>query len=181
MDFFCFHRDRAGAGLLRDDLREEHWSYMDRFADRLIARGPTFGTDGSVSGSVHIVRVAGPAAARAFALDEPYWQAGVFRDVMLRRWDDLLGRTMWEFPNPRADAPRFLVIGLGGQRVGQPQDPDAVIACGGLLSDSGGARLGTAALVQADDAGAARAVLGADDGAEPEVHRWDFGGRPDPE
>jgi uncharacterized protein YciI len=31
MEFFCYHRDRPGSVTLRDELREEHWSYMDRY------------------------------------------------------------------------------------------------------------------------------------------------------
>ena len=26
MEFFCYHRDRPGSVLLRDELLEEHWS-----------------------------------------------------------------------------------------------------------------------------------------------------------
>ena len=37
-------------------------------------------------GSVHIVDLPDPAAARAFAFDEPNYQGGAYRDVMVRRW-----------------------------------------------------------------------------------------------
>lgn len=107
MEFFCYHRDRPGSLELRDQLLEEHWSYMDLFAAQMIARGPTFAADGDTpSGSVHIVDLPDAAAARAFAFDEPNYQAGVYRDVLLRRWRNLLGRTMWDFPvaPPRATA-----------------------------------------------------------------------------
>jgi hypothetical protein len=30
VEFFCYHRDRPGSVTLRDELLEEHWSYMDR-------------------------------------------------------------------------------------------------------------------------------------------------------
>jgi hypothetical protein len=53
------------------------------------------------------------AAARAFAFDEPNYQAGVYRDVLLRRWRNLLGRTMWDFPGGRDGGRRFLVLALG--------------------------------------------------------------------
>ncbi|MEV4463568.1 YciI family protein [Micromonospora echinofusca] len=57
MEFFCYHRDRSGSLPLRKELREEHWSYMDRYAAQMIARGPTFAPDGRTpTGSVHIVR-----------------------------------------------------------------------------------------------------------------------------
>ncbi|WP_233508006.1 YciI family protein [Spongiactinospora gelatinilytica] len=87
MRFFCYHRDRPGSAALRDELLEEHWSYMDRYAAGMIARGPTFGRGGeTATGGVHIVDLPDVAAARAFAFDEPNYQAGVYRDVLLRRW-----------------------------------------------------------------------------------------------
>jgi uncharacterized protein YciI len=183
MEFFCYHRDRPGSMPLRDALREEHWSYMDGFAAQLIARGPTFTEDGDAfiaTGSVHIVDVPDPAAARAFAFEEPNYQAGVYRDVLLRRWRNALGRTMWEFPGGRTDADRYLVLGLGAGQAADTEvapDADGLIAYGPLLSDSGAAWLGTAVLVQAPDPGAASAVLASDRYASVEVHRWDYGGR----
>ncbi len=89
MEFFCYHRDRLGSGALRRELLEEHRSYMDRYATEMIARGPTY-ADGTVTGSVHIVDLPGPGAARSFAFDEPGYQAGVYRDVLLRRWRNVL-------------------------------------------------------------------------------------------
>ena len=55
---------------------------------------------------------------------------------------------------------------------------DDLIAYGPLLSDDGAAWLGTAALLQAPDAGAARGLLPVERYAAIEVHHWDFGGRP---
>jgi uncharacterized protein len=103
VEFFCYHRDRPGSGRLREELTERHWSYMDGYQARMIARGPTLAGDGETpTGSVHIVDLPEPAAARAFAFDEPNYQAGVYRDVLLRRWRNPLGRTVWEFPGGRA-------------------------------------------------------------------------------
>jgi uncharacterized protein YciI len=180
MEFFCYHRDRPGSSALREGLVEAHWSYMDQYEKELIARGPTF--VGEVpTGSVHIVDLPDPAAARAFAFDEPNYQAGAYRDVLIRRWRNLLGRTMWDFPGGRTGGNRYLVLGLG-----QPADPSGepvpaergeLIAYGPLLSDDGATWLGTVALVRAPDADAARAVLTADRYADVEVHDWEFGGR----
>jgi uncharacterized protein YciI len=182
MEFLCYHRDRVGSAALRDELLEAHWSYMDRYAAEMIARGPTLTDDGeTATGSVHILDLPDPAAARAFAFDEPNYQAGVYRDVLLRRWRNLLGRTMWEFPGGRSGGNRYLVLGLGS---GSPADADDVlsgredfIAYGPLLSDSGDIWLGTAALVRAPDPFAARAILTPERYAEIEVHNWQFGGR----
>ncbi|MEU6140818.1 YciI family protein [Streptomyces sp. NPDC047081] len=181
MEFFCYHRDRVGSLALREELGEAHWSYMDRFEAELIARGPTFGVDGETpTGSVHIVDLPDPAAARAFAFDEPNYQAGVYRDVLLRRWRNLLGRTMWEFPGGRSGGNRYLVLGFGSGEAADldvPADKDEIVAYGPLLSDDGARWLGTAALVRASDADKARALLTAERYADIEVHEWEFGGR----
>lgn len=179
MEFFCYHRDRPGSEPLREELIEAHWSYMDRFEAELIARGPTF--VGEVpTGSVHIVDLPDATAARAFAFDEPNYQAGVYRDVLLRRWRNTLGRTMWEFPGSRDGDDHYLVLGLGAGPAADldlPTDRDGLIGYGPLLSDDGETWLGTAALVQAPDPDTARATLTPERYADIEVHAWTFGGR----
>jgi uncharacterized protein len=182
VEFFCYHRDRPGSVALREQLGEQHWSYMDRYQAEMIARGPTLAADGDTpSGSVHILNLPGPAAARAFAFDEPNYQAGVYRDVLLRRWRNLLGRTMWDFPGGPDGGNRYLVLGLGtGQAadLAVPPGQHELIAYGPLLSDSGATWLGTALLIRAPDPDKARSVLTRDRYADIEVHSWQFGGRP---
>lgn len=180
MEFLCYHRDRPGSGPLRDELLEAHWSYMDGFAAGMIARGPTLADDmDTATGSVHILDLPDVAAARAFVFDEPNYQAGVYRDVLLRRWRNTLGRTMWEFPGGRTGGKRYLVIGLGEGAAADLAVPElaGLIAYGPLLADDGETWLGTAALLRAPDADAARAVLSRDRYADIEVHNWQFGGR----
>ena len=178
MEFFCYHRDRPGSGALRDELLEKHWTYMDQYDKELIARGPTF-TDDIATGSVHIVDLPDAAAARAFAFDEPNYQAGVYRDVMVRRWRNLLGRTMWEFAGGRKGGNRYLVLGLGADSSEDsvPADDEDLVAYGPLLSDDGAAWLGTAALIRAAGPAEARAILDPARYAHIEVHNWEFGGR----
>lgn len=180
MEFLCYHRDRTGSLPLRHELLEDHWSYMDRFAEEMIARGPTLDDDGAPTGSMHIVDLPDPTAARAFAFEEPGYQAGVYRDVLLRRWRNLLGRTMWDFPGGRTGGNRYLVLGLGTGEAADlavPADRDELIAYGPLLSDDGATWLGTAALLRVPDRETARAVLTPDRYAHIEVHAWQFGGR----
>jgi uncharacterized protein YciI len=179
MEFFCYHRDRPGSGALREALLEAHWTYMDHFEQELIARGPTFADDDTATGSVHIVDLPDAAAARAFAFDEPNYQAGVYRDVLVRRWRNLLGRTMWEFPGGRKGGNRYVVLGLGAgsSEESVPADREELIAYGPLLSDDGAAWLGTTALVRAVGPAEARAIFDAARYAHIEVHSWEFGGR----
>ncbi|HEY5846449.1 MAG TPA: YciI family protein [Microlunatus sp.] len=181
MEFLCYHRDRPGATALRNELVHDHWSYMDRYAAEMIARGPTLDGTKTATGSLHIVDLADSAAARAFALDEPGYQAGVYRDVLLRRWRNELGRTMWDFAGGRTEGNRYLVLGLGAGRPADLAVPDNrkdLIAYGPLLSDDGTSWLGTAMLIRAAAPEAARAVLTEHRYAIIEVHNWQFGGRP---
>ncbi|GGO48475.1 hypothetical protein GCM10012287_23560 [Streptomyces daqingensis] len=139
------------------------------------------GAGGDPTGSVHVVDLPGPEAARAFAFDEPGYQTGVYRDVLLRRWRNLLGHTMWDFPGGRSGGSRCLVLGLGAGEAADtavPPDRDELIAYGPLLSDDGGTWVGTAVLLRAPGGAAARAVLTPDAYAEVGVHSWQFGGRP---
>jgi len=180
MEFFCYHRDRAGSTPLRSRMVEEHWSYMDQFAETMVARGPTFTSDGALTGSVHILDLPDLAAARAFAFEEPCYQAGAYRDVMLRRWRPTLGGTMWDFPGGDAERNRYLVLGFSPEpatEVDRPTPRDDLIACGHLLSDDGVRVLGAAVLLEAQDATEAGGVLPEDRYVGIEVHQWRFGGR----
>jgi len=86
MPFYVHARDRPGVGAELLDLAEAHWAYMDRFAGRLILRGPTLSDDGTNhTGSVHIVDLADRASAERFATEEPYWLAGLYRQVTTAR------------------------------------------------------------------------------------------------
>ncbi|WP_406031919.1 YciI family protein [Nocardioides sp. NBC_00163] len=180
MEFFCYHRDRPGSTPLRTEMVEEHWAYMDRFAARMIARGPTFTSDETLTGSVHILDLPDATAARAFAFEEPGYQAGAYRDVLLRRWHNTLGRTMWDFGDGRTDRNRYLVLGFCEPTPDDIDLPDGneLIACGPLLSDDGAAVLGAAVLLETTSAGDAQQTLSPARFAAIEVHQWDFGGRP---
>jgi uncharacterized protein len=93
MPFYVHAQDKPGVGTELLDLAEAHWSYMDRFADRLILRGPTLSDDGAEhTGSVHVVNLADRASAERFANEEPYWQAGLYRQIMTVRTVVLLHR-----------------------------------------------------------------------------------------
>ena len=200
MDYFFYGRDVPDSESLRLEVTEAHWSFMDGYADAMIARGPTLSADRmSATGSMHIVELPDAAAAQRFAFTEPYFRAGIFRDVMIRRWHNSLGGTMWDFDGSAFDDPRFLVIGHGNSDMDAARDAllddrrgyfvehgynERFIARGPLLSDDGKLWAGSVMLVEMSDRGALEAML-ADEPfiraglyAEVEIHDWQFGGRP---
>jgi uncharacterized protein YciI len=192
MDFFVYSRDAPGTEALRDDeaLLEEHWSYMDGFADAMIARGPTLAPDReAATGSLHVLGLPSVAAATEFVEREPNNRAGVYAEHRIWVFDNLLGRTMWEFAG-QAGEPRFLIIAHSGGAQAiptatmptRPELRERVILYGTLAEPASGELTGVAVALQAPDKDAAMALLRdggmrLDELPVLEVHDWEFGGR----
>jgi hypothetical protein len=135
---------------------------MDRFAAGMIARGPTLGADRETwTGSLHILDLPSADAAREFVEREPYNRAGLFAHHTIRPFENLLGRTMWEFPGG-SDDPRFLVF--TDDRVSLPRE--RLIIHGRLRSPDGV----VCALQARTREEVARLLSG-------EILDWEFGGR----
>jgi uncharacterized protein YciI len=197
VDFFVYSRDAPGAEVLRDDagLLEEHWSYMDGFGDAMIARGPTLASDReTATGSLHVLGLPSVAAATEFVEQEPNNRAGVYAEHALWLFENLLGRTMWDFTGD-AREPRFLVIAHAGHDQSTPVSPrpaplvalgaelrERLIVYGTLTEPSSREAVGVALALQAPDRDTAVALLrdgrsGLDAFPGIEVHDWEFGGR----
>jgi uncharacterized protein len=197
LEFFVYSRDACGTEALRDDdeLLEEHWSYMDQFAASMIARGPTFGPDREkATGSLHVVGLPSVDAVHEFVAREPNNRAGVYAEHSVWRFENLLGRTMWEFPGA-ADKPKFLIIAHshGSPETaasGWPVPPESLstelrkqlIVYGALRTLDDAELVGFALAVEARDRQAVDTLL--DQGragltacTSIEIHDWEFGGR----
>ena len=192
-----YSRYAPGTEALRDDddLLEAHWSYMDRFAASMIARGPTFGPDRkTVTGSLHIVGLPSVDAVHEFVAREPNNRAGLYGKHSVWRFENLLGRTMWEFPGA-ADEPRFLIIAhthdspeAAARERPVPWETlstelrKQLIVYGALRALDDAALEGVALAVQARDRQAAELLLergraGLTVFPSIEIHKWEFGGR----
>jgi hypothetical protein len=197
LDFFVYSRDAPGAAALRDDdeLLEEHWAYMDGFAESMIARGPTLGTDReTATGSLHVLGLQNVNAAHEFVAREPNSRAGIYAEHSVWRFENLLGRTMWEFSGV-AEEPRFLIIarsrrdditGESGRLVRpgslSPELRERLILYGALTSLQDAELVGVALAVQAPEREAVDALLeeprlGLNAFRDIEIHDWEFGGR----
>ena len=181
MDFFVYSRDAPGTAALRDDdaLLERHWSYMDAFAQSMIARGPTLGPDReTATGSLHVLGLPGVEAVHEFVAREPNQRAGLYAEHSLWRFEDLLGRTMWEFPCAAEGEPKFLIIARGRGPVPlaslSAELRERLILYGALSALDDAAPVGVALAVQARNRDAVGALL---EQGGAEIHDWDFGGR----
>ena len=83
----------------RTQSRPDHWQYFDDHADNFIARGATYSDDmETFSSSVLFVKFDEWEAVRAFIEKEPHNRNGVYKDVIIRRWNKGIERTQAEFP-----------------------------------------------------------------------------------
>jgi uncharacterized protein len=190
VDFFVYSRDAANTAHLRDDqeLLEEHWSYMDMFAESMIARGPTLDTDReTATGSLHVLGLPNADAAREFVAREPNNRAGVYGEHSVWRFENLLGRTMREFSGQPAES-RFLIIGRS--HLGRPMAAESLptelrqrlVLYGALTTLDGAEPVGVGLALQAPDRAAVDALIGDERTGLPAfsdivVHDWEFGGR----
>jgi uncharacterized protein len=176
-------------------LLEEHWSYMDRFAASMIARGPTFATDReTVTGSLHVLGLPSVNAVHEFVAREPNERAGIYAEHLVWRFENLLGRTMWEFPNA-ADEPKFLIIAhshgtaeTAARRRPVPVESlstelrEQLIVYGTLRTLDDAASVGLTLAVQSQDRQTVHTLLeqgraGLTAFPSLEIHDWEFGGR----
>lgn len=166
---------------------------MDAFADRMTARGPTLSPDRQRwTGSLHVVDLPDARAAEAFAVNDPYHRAGMFTARLIRRFDNLLGRTMWDFSREGLDLP-FLVIAdgegeSGGRSPGNEEAPPApalaerLVVRGALRPVRGTQPSGIVLALVAPDRDAVRSLIADEPAplgghARPQIHAWEFGGR----
>ncbi len=200
MEYFFYCRDVANSGALRKANVEAHWTFMDAYANAFIARGPTLADDWvRQTGSMHIVDLPNSEAARVFAYEEPHYKIGVYqRDVLMRRWRNVLGGTMWDFKGDLDHNKRFLVIAHGKSGVGATRKrlldehhhyfidkgyiPHFIVR-GPLLADDGSDWMGSAMIVEFPNRAAVEAMLASEPFTKAglyekiEIHNWRFGGR----
>lgn len=166
---------------------------MDGFADGMTARGPTLGPDRKTwTGSVHVVDLPDPKAARDFVAHEPYNQAGLFEEHLVWRFANVLGRTIWQFADAE-DEPRFLVLAHPTTHIPQevipvpladlpPELRKRLILYGELRDLDDDEPAGVALAVQAPtretlDAQLEEASTLLAHCDDLEIHDWEFGGR----
>lgn len=77
---------------LRAANRPAHLAYLEGAGDRLKLAGPFKDENGNPAGSMLLIEAASETAARLFADNDPYRQAGVFDRVDIRPFSAILGQ-----------------------------------------------------------------------------------------
>ena len=91
MRFVIFAEDRPDGLELRLATRPTHLEYMSGF--NTVVAGPILDDEGNPCGSMIVVELDSLAAARAFAENDPYNEAGLFERVSVREFKTVVWPT----------------------------------------------------------------------------------------
>lgn len=85
MRYILFCEDKADSEALRLANREAHLSWVANKTDDIVLAGPMLSDDGEhMLGSMFILEVDSADAVRAFNSDDPYTKAGLWGNVVIR-------------------------------------------------------------------------------------------------
>ena len=82
--------DKEGALSVRMDNRPDHLAYLES-TGVVRQAGPFLNAGGDPCGSLIVLEVDDMAAAQAWADNDPYAKADLFRDVQIRAWKQVIG------------------------------------------------------------------------------------------
>ncbi|WP_417242173.1 YciI family protein [Celeribacter sp.] len=90
MKFALICKDKTGALDIRKANRDAHLAYI---GDTGVVEqaGPFLDAGGEMCGSLVILNVDDPAAAEAWAENDPYAKAGLFESVDIQAWKKVIG------------------------------------------------------------------------------------------
>lgn len=82
--------DKTDSLQIRLDNRDAHLAYIAQSGVVEMA-GPFLNSEGVMCGSLIIMNVESLAAAQAWADNDPYAKAGLFKDVRIEEWKKVIG------------------------------------------------------------------------------------------
>ena len=196
MYFMTWGINKPGIKEQRAAINETHWAFWDGYEGRLIARGPTLdpADEKSATGSIHIAKLESWQEAQVMAYQEPYAAAGLFKQLVLTRFDLELGRTQFDFEAQPGRIGFFIYCqstpsvaedrnGMREAHEAYCQAHDDIFVCRGSLLTDEGAWTGSAFFIEVADQTVAEAFLAdepysrADLFSFTQLLRWRRGGR----
>ena len=92
MLFAIFCIDKADHEHVRLENRPAHVAFLKAKGDAVKVAGPTITEDGAhMTGSLIVIEDDSLEAAKSWAANDPYGQAGLFESVTVRPWKHVLG------------------------------------------------------------------------------------------
>ncbi|PTQ69663.1 YciI family protein [Celeribacter persicus] len=90
MKYAVICTDKPGGLQIRLDTRPDHVEYL-KSCGVVERAGPFLDAEGNMSGSLVIIEVDDLEAAKDWAANDPYAKAGLFADVRIEAWKQVIG------------------------------------------------------------------------------------------
>lgn len=85
--YLIYAIDNENMNAKREEIREKHRTHLRSMGKKLLASGALLSDDGkTVIGGISIIDTNDYAEAERFALDDPYQQAGIRKELKILRW-----------------------------------------------------------------------------------------------
>lgn len=88
--FMILGRDRPNTSALRAETRPAHLAHIETLRDTVVRAGPFSAPDGTPLGSLILAEFEDLAAAQSFVDADPYTIAGLFEEVTVAAWRQVL-------------------------------------------------------------------------------------------
>ena len=87
MPYAIITKDKSGNAHVRAAHQSAHKRYLDQNRHLWLAAGAMLDDDGgNAHGGILIVDVGSMEAAESFIHNDPFWEAGLFEEVIVTRW-----------------------------------------------------------------------------------------------
>jgi hypothetical protein len=95
MLFAVIRHDKPNSAELRLSERPRHLDYLETVLDKIMYGGALLNDEGKQIGSILIIDVADKTAADAFAITDPYVDAGLFASTSIHQFRPVFERGTW--------------------------------------------------------------------------------------
>ncbi len=95
MLFAVIRHDKPSSQELRLSERPRHLDYLETVLDKIMYGGALLNDEGKQIGSILIIDVADKAAADAFAIADPYVDAGLFASTSVHHFRQVFESGAW--------------------------------------------------------------------------------------
>lgn len=95
MLFAVIRHDRPNSLALRLAERPKHLEYLNAVIDKVMYGGALLDAEGKQNGSILIIDVADAAAAEAFAIADPFVDAGLFAETIIQQFRHVFQDGNW--------------------------------------------------------------------------------------
>ena len=196
MAYFAWGINKPDTQDERSGLIQEHWDFIDKYQERLVARGPVleFLDTSIVLGSIHILEIESLIEFEKFIYKEPFAHAGLFEKIIFHKFENKGSKTQFEFTRNPENETFFLYCSnsIIQETISDKVKEDALsyyndfakhIICWGSLISDRDEELCNIFFVEFPSLEDTKSFLNNDPYSinnlynNPEIHRWAPGGR----